>query len=170
MTCHPFPSVSPLWSPLIDPSAFFSATLQTTSPPCKNCLPNMNYRANIRRNQITIIFLLTTFIVGCGGLIGFGNLIKSVFSVLPFFILLPIGGYYIIMHFEGKKQFTLFALWVGFVFSVTSIVGMLIDPRSYPINWLKLFSIAGISWVGTFLFILLMTPVYSKILHTWRTK
>jgi hypothetical protein len=130
----------------------------------------MDYKTKIRRNQIIITFLLATFILGCGGLIGFGNLFKSVLLILPFFILLPTGGYYIIMNFEGKKKFTFFALWIGFVFSVTSIVGMLIDSRSYPINLLKLFSIAGISWVGTFLFILFMTPIYSKMLHAWRTK
>jgi hypothetical protein len=130
----------------------------------------MDYKTKIRRNQIITVFLLATFIIGCGGLIGFGNLFRSVLFVLPFFILFPTGVYYIIMHFEGKKQFTFLALWIGFVFSVTSIVGMLIDPRNYPINWLKLFSIAGVSWVGVFLFILLLTPVYSKILHIWRTK
>ena len=122
----------------------------------------MDYNTKVRRNQIIALFLITTFIIGCGGLIGFGNLFKSVLFVLPFFILLLIGGYYIIKHFQGQKQFVLFALWLGFVFAATAIVGMLIDPRTYPINWLKLFVVAGISWLGTFSFVLLASPVYSK--------
>jgi len=130
----------------------------------------MDYKTKVRNNQIIIVFLITTFIIGCGGLIGFGNLFKSILFVLPFFILLPIGGHYIIRHFEGQKQFILFALWLGFVFAVTSIAGMLIDPRTYPINWLKFFGVAGVSWLGTFLFVLLMTTVYSKLLRTWKTK
>jgi len=130
----------------------------------------MDYKTKVRNNQIIIAFLSTTFIVGCGGLIGFGNLFRSILFVLPFFILLPIGGYLILKHFEGQKQFILFALWLGFVFAITSIIGTLIDPRTYPINWLKLFGIAGASWLGTFLFVLLMTPVYSKLIRAWKTK
>ena len=130
----------------------------------------MDNKTKVRRNQIIALFLITTFIIGCGGLMGFGNLFKSVLFVLPFFILLPIGSYYIITHFQGQRQFILFALWLGFVFAVTAIVGMLIDPRTSPINWLKLFAVAGISWLGTFLFVLLVSPVYSKIFHAWKIK
>jgi len=130
----------------------------------------MDYKTKVRNNQIIIVPLITTFVIGCGGLVGFGNLFKSILFILPFFILLPIGGYYIIKHFEGQKQFILFALWLGFVFAVTSIVGILIDPRTYPINWLRLFGVAGVSWLGTFLFVLLMTPVYSKLFHALKTK
>ena len=130
----------------------------------------MDYKTKIRRNQTIAVFLLTTLIIGCGGLIGFGNLLRSFLFVLPLLVLFPIGGYYVVMHYEGQKQFILFALWLGFIFAVTSIVGMLIDSRTYPINWLKLFAVAGISWLGTFLFVLAATPLYSKILHPWKIK
>ena len=130
----------------------------------------MDYKTKIRRNQIIAIFLLATFIAGCGGLIGFGNLLKSLLYILPFFLLLPLGGYYVVRHFEGNKQLILFALWLGFVFAVTVLVGMLIDPRTYPFNLLKLFVVAGISWIGIFLFVILITPIYSKILRIWKMK
>jgi hypothetical protein len=128
----------------------------------------MDYRTRIRRNQIIAVFLLATFVVGCSGLIGFGNLYKSILFILPFFVLLPTGGYYIIMHFEGRKQFILFGTWIGFVFAVTAIVGMLLDPRTYPVNWLSLFLIAGIIWIGVFAFVILMAPIYSELLRVWK--
>ena len=130
----------------------------------------MDYKTNAKRNQIIVIFLIVTFIMGCGGLIGFRNLLKSVLFILPFFILLPIGSYFIIYHTEGQKQFVLFSFWFGFVFALTSIVGILIDPRTHLINWLQLFAVAGLIWLGTFLFVLLLPPVYSKILHAWKIK
>ena len=130
----------------------------------------MDYKTKAKRNQIIVIFLIVAFIIGCGGLIGFRDLLKSILFILPFFILLPIGVYFIIYHTEGQKQFVLFSFWFGFVFALTSIVGMLIDPRTYPINWLQLFAVAGLIWLGTFLFVLLLPPVYSKILHAWKIK
>jgi len=88
--------------------------------------------------------------------------------VLPFFVLLPTGGYYIIMHFEGRKQFILFGVWIGFVFAVTATVGMLLDPRTNPVNCLQLFLITGIIWIGSFLFVILLVPIYSAILRIWK--
>ncbi len=117
-----------------------------------------------------MVFLLTTFIAGCGAIIGFWNLFKSILFVFPFLFLLPIGGHYVIMHFDGRKQFFLFALWLGFVSAITAIVGMLLDARTYPVNWFQIIAFAGISWLAVFVWVIFMTPVYSAILRAWKRK
>jgi|GEM_PF-3815135 len=94
-------------------------------------------------------------------LIGFSNLFKSILFLLPFFLLLPVGGYYIIMNFAGRKQFLLFAFWLGFVGFITSMIGMLMDPRAYPLEVGYIFAVSGIIWIIMFVFIVVVTSVYA---------
>lgn len=128
----------------------------------------MDYKRKLRKNQIILLVVTASALVGCGMLIGFGNVLKSILFVLPCFLLLPIGGYYVVMNFEGRKQFLIFASWLGFISFVTSVIGMLIEPRTYPLKWGYIFAVAGIVWIVTFVFVVVMTPVYAMFFRFWR--
>ena len=128
----------------------------------------MDYRRRVRRNQILVVVAIIAFVIGCSYILGFTNFIKSILFVLPALVLLPSGSYYIIMNFDGRKQYFLFVLWVSFTFAVTSFVGMLMSGRLHPIDWSYIFKVSGLIWIITFVLILVMVPLYTAIYRFWK--
>ena len=128
----------------------------------------MDYKSKSKQRQIIAVVVLASIVTGFGMLIGFSNLLKSILFILPFFLLLPVGGYYIIMNFDGRKQFLLFAFWLGFIGFITSLIGMLIDSSAFPLDWGYILTVAGVVWLIIFVFVAFMTPVYSAIYQFWR--
>ena len=108
--------------------------------------------------------------MGCSWLIGFANTLKSILFVSVGLACL-IGGSLFIIHRYGQNErfsFLILAGWFGFSFASLALVGMVIDPRSAGFSWGYILKVAGIVGVGTFLFIILMTPVGMAILQFWR--
>lgn len=130
----------------------------------------MDYRRKVRRNQILAVVAIIVFVIGCSFLVGFTNLIKSIIFLLPALVLIPLGGYFIIKRFEGRKQYLLFVLWISFTFAVTSVVGMLLDERTYPLDWGYVSLVAGIVWLVSLIFILIGIPIFLAIVRTWKDK
>ena len=130
----------------------------------------MDYRRKVRRNQIIVVVAITVFVIGCSFLVGFNNLINSILFLLPALVLIPLGGYFIIKRFVGRRQYLLFALWISFTFAVTSVVGMLLDERTYPLDWRYASLVAGIVWLVSLIFILIGIPIYLAIVRTWKDK
>ena len=128
----------------------------------------MDYNHRIRRNWILFIVGIVFLLVGCGFLVGFENFYKSILFVLPFLALLPLGGYYILKHFEGRKQFWLFAIWIGFIFAVTTMIGMLLDFKARSHTLVYVISVSGLVWLLTTLFVIVVTPVYSALFRFWK--
>ena len=131
----------------------------------------MDYNRKRKRNLFILLIALVTAFIGCGILIGFINLLKFILFFVPSLTLLPAGLYYILMHFDGQKQFFYMAIWTGFVFSLISIVGMLIDPQAHLMSWDYIMGMAGLIWLGTSAFICITVPVYVTIFNALkRTK
>jgi hypothetical protein len=131
----------------------------------------MDYNRKRKRNLFILLIVLLTAFIGCGMSIGLVNLIKFVLFFIPSLTLLPAGYYWILMHYDGRKQFFYMAIWIGFVFSLTSIVGMLIDPRAHSVSWGDILGMAGLIWLGIFTFICIFMPLYIAIFNALkRTK
>src|SRR5687767_1444660 len=125
----------------------------------------MDYNRKRKRNLIIFLIVLVIAFIGCGLLIGFINLLEGILFLVSGLTLLPVGCYYILMHFDGRKQFFYTAIWIGFIFSLTSIVGMLIDPQAHLLSWDYILGMAGLIWLGTFAFICITIPVYVTIFN-----
>jgi len=80
------------------------------------------------------------------------------------------GSLFIIHRYEQNERFSFIILagWFGFSFALLSLAGMLIDPRSADFSWVYLLKVSGIVGIGTFLFMILMTPISRAVLQFWR--
>jgi hypothetical protein len=130
----------------------------------------MGYKTRLLRNRIIFVLLAIVVLTGCSWLIGFANTLKSILFVSVGLTFL-IGGSLFIIYRYGQNQrfsFIILATWFGFSFALLSLVGMLIDTRSVNFSLADFLKVAGIVGVGTFLFIILMTPIGMAVLQFWR--
>ena len=130
----------------------------------------MDYKPKLRRNRIIAVCSIFSILIIFGALIGFENLGRLILFMVPGLIGLPLGVYYFTTHFDRKRLRYLLHAWIGFVFSATSFVGMLIDPRGRPINWPYLFVVAGIVWLTVTLVTFLFTPLFMGLSRFIRPK
>ena len=130
----------------------------------------MGYETRLLRNRIIFVLLAIIVLTGCSWLIGLANTLKSILFVSVGLTCL-IGGSLFIIYRYGQNErlsFIILAGWFGFSFALLALVGMLIDPRSAAFSWVYFLKVAGIVGVGTFLFIILMTPIGMAVLQFWR--
>jgi len=130
----------------------------------------MGYKTRLLRNQIILAVLAIVILMGCSWLIGFVNALKSILFILVGLISIIGGSLFIIYRYGQNERFSFIILagWLGFSFALLSLVGMLFDPRSANFSWAYILKVAGIVWVGTFLFIVLTTPINMFFLRFWR--
>ena len=130
----------------------------------------MGYETRLLRNRIIFVLLAIVILAGCSWLIGFANTLKSILFVSVGLACLIGGSLFIINRYGQNERFSFLILagWFGFSFALLSLVGMLIDPRSVGFSWVYILKVAGIVGVGTFLFIILMTPIGMAVLKFWR--
>ena len=130
----------------------------------------MGYKTRLLRNQIILAVLAIVILMGCSWLIGFVNTLKSILFLSVGLISTIGGSLFIIYRYRQNERFSsiILAGWLGFSFALLSIVGMLIDPRSVNFSWAYFLKVAGLVWAGTFLFIILMTPIGMAFLRFWR--
>lgn len=130
----------------------------------------MNYKTKMLRNRIIFVILTVVFLTGCGWLIGFGNMLKSILWLFVGIVCLVGGAFFIIARFgqSGRSSFPILAGWYGFSFAILTVLGMLFDPKSASFTWIYFLKIAGIVGLGTFLFIILTTPINMAALRFWR--
>jgi hypothetical protein len=130
----------------------------------------MSYETRLLRNRIVFVVLAVVVLMGCSWLIGFVNTLKSILFVSVGLISIIGGSLFIIYHYGQNERFSFIILagWLSFSFSLLSLVGMLIDPRSVNFSWAYFLKVAGIVWVGTFLFIILTTPINMAFVRFWR--
>ncbi len=128
----------------------------------------MSYQRKLKRKQISFVVSAILFITICGLIIGFDKLGITILFFLPFLLLLPTGPYYLLMKTEGKKQYILSVLWMGFVFAVTALVGITVDPKAQLLGWDRKLLVTGAAWVVSSLVIFIGTPVYAAIYRFWR--
>ncbi len=130
----------------------------------------MGYKTKLLRNRIIFVFLAIVVLTGCSWLIGFANTLKSILFVSVGLTCLIGGSLFIIYRYGQNERFSfiLLAGWLGFSFALLSLVGKLIDPRSVNFSWVYFLQVAGVVWAGTFLFVILMTPIGMAFLRFWR--
>jgi hypothetical protein len=130
----------------------------------------MGYRASVLRNRIIIILVTIVGVTGCSWLIGIGNLFKVVLFLITALTCLIGGALFVIFRFGQKERlaFIILAAWYGFTFALLTLLGMLLDPRSVNFSWIYSFQVAGLVGIGTFVFILLLTPINMALLRVWR--
>jgi hypothetical protein len=130
----------------------------------------MSYKTQMLRNQIMVGLLTIILLTVCSSLIGFTNMLKTVLFVSVALTCLVGGSIFITMRLGQNERlaFVILAAWYGFSFALLSLVGMLMDPRSSAFSWAYFLKVAGIIGVGTFLFIVLLTPVGMAALRFWR--
>jgi hypothetical protein len=130
----------------------------------------MDYKTRLLRNRIIFVLLAIVVLTGCSWLIGFANTLKSILFVLVGLTCLIGGSLFIIYRYGQNERFSFIILagWFGFSFALLSLIGMLIDPRSANFSWVYFLKVAGIVGFGSFLFIILMTPIGMAVLRFWR--
>ena len=130
----------------------------------------MDYKTRLLRNRIVFVLLAIIILTGCSWLIGFVNMLKSILFVSVGLTCLIGGGLFISYRYGQNERFSfvLLAGWYGLSFALLTFVGMLIDPRSATSTWVYFLKVAGIVGVGTFIFIILMTPIGKAVLRVWR--
>ena len=130
----------------------------------------MGYKTRQLRNQIILAVLSIIILMGCSWLIGFVNTLKSILF-LSVGLISTIGGSLFIIYRYGQNErlsFIIVAGWLGFSAALFSLISMLLDPRTVNFSWTYILKIAGIVWVGTFLFIILTTPINKAFFRFWR--
>ena len=97
----------------------------------------------------------------------------NIFSMLlqcGAFVFIPlttliIGIWKIVPKVDAKYQYINMSILIGFIFFEGSFIGMLIDPRSLEKNFQETLLISSIIELIVFLFVLIVTPVYSAIMR-----
>ena len=130
----------------------------------------MGYKTKLLRNRIVFVLLAIVVLTGCSWLVGFADTLKSIL-LISVGVTSIIGGSLFIIYRYGQNErfsFIILAGWFGFSGALLSLIGMLIDPRSVNFSWTYFLKVAGIVWAGTFLFIVLMTPIGMALIRFWR--
>ena len=130
----------------------------------------MDYKTRLLRNRIIFILLAVVILTGCSWLIGIANTLRSILLISVGLISIIGGSVFIIYRYGQNERFAFIILagWFSFSGALLSLLGMLIDPRSVNFSWTYFVKVAGIVWAGTFLFIVLMTPIGMALLKFWR--
>jgi len=130
----------------------------------------MGYKTKLLRNRIVFVLLAIVILTGCSWLVGFADTLKSIL-LISVGVTSIIGGSLFIIYRYGQNErfsFIILAGWFGFSGALLSLICMLIDPRSVNFSWTYFLKVAGIVWAGTFLFIVLMTPIGMALIRFWR--
>ncbi len=130
----------------------------------------MDNKTILLRNRILFVLLVIAILTVCSWLIGFGNMLKSIIFVSIGLACLIGGTLFIIYRYGQNERFSFIILagWYGFSFALLSLTGMLMDTRSATFSLGYILKVAGIIGIGTFLFLVLTTPIGKVFLQFWR--